>query len=93
MKTNTTSTQLKQNDSEKRKQIIGEVISVAMKQTIIIKVVHMKRHPIYKKAINRTNHFAVDSNGHTLTIGDTVRAEETRPISKTKHYKVVEKII
>ncbi|MBI4065251.1 30S ribosomal protein S17 [Candidatus Gottesmanbacteria bacterium] len=81
-----------QKDTGKRKHMIGKVLSVAMKDTVIVSVVHVVRHPIYKKALKRTKHFAAGSNGLVLAKGDTVRIQETRPISKTKHFNVTQRL-
>jgi small subunit ribosomal protein S17 len=74
------------------KQFIGEVISTKNAKTAIVKVGQRSMHPVYKKIINRTKNFASDTNGIEIKEGDKVVIQETRPISKTKKFKVVEVI-
>lgn len=69
----------------------GKVVSVAMNHTIVVEVVHLHRHPLYKKMIKRTKNFAVDADPSTVAVGDNVTIEETRPISKTKHFRLIGK--
>lgn len=74
------------------KKITGVVVSTKMKDTVIVAVTRMIRHPLYKKSVKHTSRFAVDNNGVEVAIGDKVHIFQTKPISKTKHYKIVEKI-
>ncbi len=67
----------------------GKVVSARQMNTIIVAVVHQYRHPLYKKAVNRTKKYAVDTAGKTYSVGDAVRICETRPISRRKHFKVL----
>jgi small subunit ribosomal protein S17 len=80
--------------TKKGKQAIrtveGVVKSVKMNKTVIVSVTTMFRHPLYMKAVKRTKRFAVHCEGISVAVGDTVRILETKPISKTKHYKVLE---
>jgi len=72
--------------------ITGIVKSIKMNNTVIVAVTTMTRHPLYKKAVKHTSRFAAHNEKDTIVVGDTVRIMQTRPISKTKHYKVVEKV-
>jgi small subunit ribosomal protein S17 len=72
--------------------VTGVVKSTKMNNTIIVAVTTMTRHPLYKKAVKHTSRFAVHYEGHEIVVGDKVRIMQTKPISKTKHYKVVEKV-
>jgi len=72
--------------------VTGVVMSTKMKNTIIVAVTTMTRHPLYKKAVKHTSRFAVHNEGLEVAVGDTVRITQIRPMSKTKHYKVVEKV-
>lgn len=67
----------------------GKVVSVHSAKTVIVMVVHQFRHPLYKKAVNRMKRFAVDCGDRKLAVGDTVHIVQTRPISRTKHFKIV----
>ena len=75
----------------KGKVLTGEVVSMASSKTVIVAVSSMSRHPLYKKAVRRTKRFPVHNQSLELSIGDTVRIQETKPISKTKHFIVLEK--
>lgn len=72
--------------------VTGIVKSTKMNNTIVVAVTTMTRHPLYKKAVKHTSRFAVDYKGHEIQVGDKVRIVKTKPISKTKHYKFLEKI-
>lgn len=74
---------------KKQKVLKGIVISTKMKNTIIVEVERRVRHLLYKKSMKRTKHFAVDSQGKQVSVGDTVQIVETVPISKTKHFKLI----
>lgn len=67
----------------------GKVVSVKNVKTVIVSVIHEFRHPLYKKAVKRMKRFAVESGDKIFTVGDKVKIVETRPISKSKHYKIV----
>jgi small subunit ribosomal protein S17 len=73
--------------------ITGKVESVKNTKTAIVSVMHEFRHPLYKKAVKRTRRFAVHNEKTELAVGDTVHIKETKPVSKTKHYIVVEKLV
>ena len=72
-----------------QKTIEAKVISIRMQRTVIVEVERRVKHPLYKKAVKRTKHVAVDSLGKQVAVGDVVRIVETRPISKTKHFRLV----
>lgn len=76
---------------KQKKEFTGKVISIKMKQTVVVEVEHLSRHPLYKKTVKRTKHFAAHYEGSNVAVGDTVTIQETKPISKTKHFKVIEK--
>lgn len=75
-----------------KKEIIGQVVSTAMKNTVIVRITRSWRHPIYKKALKRDRRFAAHVEGLELHVGDKVKIIETRPISKTKKYRVLAKV-
>lgn len=77
---------------KKQKEFIGTVISTSMKDTVVVEVEHMKRHPLYKKSVKRTKHFTAHAKGAEVSVGDLVKIGETRPISKTKHFVVLGKL-
>ncbi len=72
--------------------LTGTVISAKMKSTVIVEVAYKKRHPRYLTAYNVRKHFAAHDEGARCTVGDTVVIEESRPLSRTKRWKVVKKM-
>lgn len=74
------------------KQFMGIVVSVNMNKTVIVEVSHNFRHPLYKKSIERTKRYACHNESLSLAVGDKVTITETRPVSKNKHFRIVEKI-
>jgi small subunit ribosomal protein S17 len=78
---------------KKRKTRVGQVIGDKMAKTVIVAVETPRKHPIYKKTIRRTvKHYAHDEK-EQCKIGDTVRIEETRPLSRLKRWRVMEIIV
>ena len=73
-----------------RKERIGEVVSNKMNKTIVIAVKTKMKHPMYGKFVNKTSKFYAHDDENTCGIGDTVRIMETRPLSKTKKWRLVE---
>jgi small subunit ribosomal protein S17 len=81
-----------QTKVQKEKTVTGVVVSTKMTNTIRVKIERFVMHPIYKKAVRRTNTVAVHNEDKTIKEGDTVKIRESKPISKTKHFRVVEKV-
>lgn len=80
----------KNNENElKGKILIGKIISISNPQTVIVEVLNVWRHPIYKKAMRRSHKYAVHAAGETPQIGETVKIAACKPISKTKHYLLI----
>ena len=73
----------------KTKILSGIVVSDKMKDTIVVSVESYKKHPKYQKFIKRSKKFKAHDAGNTAKIGDKVSIAETRPISKDKHFKLV----
>jgi small subunit ribosomal protein S17 len=73
-----------------RKERIGEVISNKMAKTIIVRVERRFAHPKYKKVITGYKKFYAHDEKSEAKVGDRVRIEETRPLSKTKRWRLVE---
>ena len=67
------------------------VVSAKTPQTVIVSVESTHRHQLYKKAVRRTKRFAAHNEALTIAVGDYVRIQETKPISRTKHFVVLEK--
>ena len=73
-----------------RKERIGVVVSDKMDKTIVVKVERHEKHPIYGKFVKKTTKFVAEDANNECGIGDTVRIMETRPLSKTKNWRLVE---
>ncbi len=73
-----------------RKERIGVVVSNKMDKTIVIAVKTKMKHPMYGKFVNKTSKFYAHDEQNTCGIGDTVRIMETRPLSKSKNWRLVE---
>jgi small subunit ribosomal protein S17 len=74
----------------RRKVREGTVVSVAMEKTAVVSVVERVRHPRYAKTVQRTKRVHAHDEANDLRVGDRVRIAETRPLSKTKRWRVVE---
>ena len=73
-----------------RKVRVGVVVSNKMDKTIVVKVSRLAEHPLYGKRIQRARKYAAHDEENTCRIGDEVRIRETRPLSKTKRWELVE---
>ena len=73
-----------------RKTRTGVVVSDKMDKTIVVEVRTRVRHPLYGKIMNQTTKFKAHDENNECGIGDTVRVMETRPLSKDKHWRLVE---
>jgi small subunit ribosomal protein S17 len=74
----------------KRKERVGEVVSNKMTKTIVVRVERRFPHPQYKKIVTAYKKFYAHDEKAEAKIGDTVRIEETRPLSKLKRWRLVE---
>jgi small subunit ribosomal protein S17 len=74
----------------KRKERVGEVISNKMAKTIIVRVERRFPHPTYKKVVTGYKKLYAHDEKDEAKVGDRVRLEETRPLSKTKRWRLVE---
>ena len=77
-------------DRKLRKEKIGKVVSNKMQKSITIAVNRKEKHPIYGKFVNKTTKFMAHDEKNEAGIGDTVRIMETRPLSKSKKWRLVE---
>ena len=73
-----------------RKERIGVVFSNKMDKSITVAVKWKEKHPIYGKFVNKTKKFHAHDEKNECNIGDIVRIMETRPLSKTKRWRLVE---
>jgi len=74
----------------KRKQLTGKVISNKMDKTIVIEIEDLVMHPLYKKSVRKTKKLKGHDEKNECSIGDIVRIEESRPLSKDKRYRLIE---
>jgi small subunit ribosomal protein S17 len=75
---------------KRRQEKVGRVVSNKMDKTIVVAVESLKKHRIYKRTYRQTKHFYAHDEENTCQIGDMVRIEESRPLSKLKHWRLVE---
>ena len=73
-----------------RKERIGVVTSNKMEKSMVVSVVKRVKHPMYGKFVLQTKKFVAHDEKNDCNIGDTVRIMETRPLSKTKCWRLVE---
>ena len=73
-----------------RKERIGVVVSNKMEKTIVVSVKRKMKHPIYGKFVNKTSKLYAHDEQNTCSIGDMVKIMETRPLSKSKRWRLVE---
>ena len=74
-----------------RRVLVGQVTSDKMDKTVTVLVARRVMHPLYKKFIRRSKNYAAHDEANLCKIGDTVRIEECKPISKRKTWTVVER--
>lgn len=73
--------------------LIGTVTSDKTDKTVTVKVERKVKHPLYGKIIRRSKKYHAHDEKNEFAMGDTVRIEETKPISKTKTWKVIDRVI
>ena len=73
-----------------RKEKVGRVVSDKMDKTIVVSVERLSRHPLYKRVVRLTTKFKAHDERNEARIGDTVRIVESRPLSATKRWRMVE---
>jgi small subunit ribosomal protein S17 len=73
-----------------RKVRTGVVVSDAMDKTVVVRISSQVRHALYGKIVRRTTKLKAHDEGLDAHVGDTVRIMETRPLSKTKRWRVIE---
>ena len=76
----------------KKAELIGKVVSNANDKTITVLVETYRNHPLYKKRVKYSKKYAAHDENNIAKVGDTVRIAQTRPLSKTKRYELVEVI-
>jgi small subunit ribosomal protein S17 len=81
---------MQKSERSHRKERVGVVISDKMDKTRTVRVDRVVRHPTYNKMLKTQTKFKVHDEGNKSKAGDTVRIQETRPISKTKRWRLLE---
>jgi small subunit ribosomal protein S17 len=79
-----------EHERGRRQERQGTVVSSAMDKTIVVKVDTLKAHPRYKKVVRRSTTFHAHDESNQANVGDVVRIVETRPVSKTKRWRLAE---
>jgi small subunit ribosomal protein S17 len=70
--------------------MVGTVVSVKMDKTAVVSVERRRPHPLYRKIVRTTKRYKAHDPLNAAVLGDVVRIEETRPISKQKHWRIAE---
>jgi small subunit ribosomal protein S17 len=73
-----------------RKQVVGKVVGNKMDKTIVVEIENLVMHSLYKKSVRRTKKIKSHDEKNECSIGDIVKVEETRPLSKGKRYRLIE---
>jgi small subunit ribosomal protein S17 len=75
-----------------RKVRQGYVVSDKMDKTVVVEVLRRTTHPLYRKTVTRSEKYHAHDEANDVNVGDLVRIVETRPLSKTKRWRVVDVI-
>lgn len=81
---------LKMEQRNLRKERVGVVSSTKMQKTVVVSEVRRVKHPLYGKFVLSTKKYYVHDEKNDCNVGDTVKISETRPLSKTKCWRLVE---
>jgi small subunit ribosomal protein S17 len=79
-----------QKPAGRRKEVVGEVVSNKMNKTIVVEVTRKKSHALYGRVISIGKKFYAHDEKNEAHVGDVVRLEETRPLSKLKRWRLKE---
>jgi small subunit ribosomal protein S17 len=77
-------------DRHRRKVRVGKVVSDKMDKTAVVTIDRLIKHPTYKRYIRRTKKYVIHDEENQCRVGDIVRFMETRPLSKTKRWRLLE---
>ena len=75
-----------------KRVLTGTIVSDKTDKTVVVKVERRVKHPLYGKIIRRSKKYHAHDEGNEFKLGETVRIEETRPISKLKTWRVIERL-
>ncbi|MSQ77851.1 MAG: 30S ribosomal protein S17 [Nitrospiraceae bacterium] len=76
--------------NQTQREWVGQVVSDKMDKTVVVAISRVVRHPFYRKVLRRVTKLKAHDEKNECKVGDRVRLIETRPISKDKHWRVVE---
>ena len=76
--------------NETQREWVGQVVSDKMDKTVVVAISRVVRHPFYRKVLRRITKLKAHDEKNECKVGDRVRLIETRPISKDKHWRVVQ---
>ncbi|MFA6008148.1 MAG: 30S ribosomal protein S17 [Candidatus Shapirobacteria bacterium] len=79
-----------QKEKKGKLELQGVVVSDKMDKTIVIEIMMRKLHPLYKKYVTRSKKFKAHDEKNEAHIGDTVKVEECRPLSRDKRWRLIE---
>ncbi len=82
-----------ESERGRRKTLVGVVVSNKMDKTAVVAVERRYPHPLYKKIVRRTKKYKAHDAQNTAVLGDIVRLEETRPLSKEKRWRIAETLV
>ena len=85
-----TSAQAAEKVQGRRKEVVGEVVSNRMQKTIVVEVIRRRAHPLYIRVVSKSKKFYAHDEKNVAHVGDVVRLEETRPLSKLKRWRLKE---
>ena len=77
-------------NKKNRKERTGIVVSNKMDKSVVVRINYHKMHPLYKKYVKKYKKFMAHDENNEAKVGDIVKVMETRPLSKTKHYRLLE---
>lgn len=78
-------------DEQGRRQVkTGQVVSDKMDKTVVVAVTYLQKHPIYHKTVRRSRRFKAHDETNAAQVGDRVRIIESRPLSRDKHWRLLD---
>ena len=77
-----------QAEKSRRNTKVGYVVSTKMAKTIVVETTRQKAHPLYRRVVSRSKKFYAHDENNTARVGDVVRIEETRPLSRLKRWRL-----
>jgi len=81
---------MSEEQTSRKTEKVGRVVSDKMDKTVVVAVDYLKPHPLYRKIIRKTSKFHAHDEENACKVGDLVRIQESRPLSRTKRWQVIE---